>query len=505
MQLNLSFITDPLILPKRYELLERKASEKGAEITKIVKKIDTANEQIQNLLGKIHVGGVGQFQLFFGESGSGKTTFLRTLSNFFKNIRVHSFDANNSFQDIINQIVNDAHFTEKRIYIIDDRDNPKVAKEELQVFFESLRILFRKAEGAVLIVWPITDSVSCKLISDVAWEVGKESLSPTEGPIYNFIGLPKRDYFEVADDTVRSLNNGETIESYGITKAAAASLLSNCATIGSFYSQIEKLAYEMNESKWKILEEKVKPKIWIVLTGDSTTELDRTVRSLTQGIEGKVDIDRVCAFLDDPENTSAYLNDWRKRRAEAGFLFRFLDVRLFHLSPNFVLSAIRVFGSDTAKEALKKKTEQRSICVDLVRRASLYIALTDQTDSSKRSERSTKSDTQNEYIRVQQKAKSQDKELNKAISKAIESVLTEDGFKDFAIKCEKQSLTGTSLKPDILVELNPKEVVCIEVTWRSTGTKIEGETETKQNTLSPGHIQKYILEKIMEYVKDLDI
>lgn len=505
MQLKLSFTTDPLVLPKRYELLERKATEKGAEITKIVKKIESANLQIQNLLGKIHVGGVGQFQLFFGESGSGKTTFLRTLPNFFNNIKIHSFDANASYQSIIDQIKNESHITEKRIYVIDDRDNPSVRKEELQAFFESLRILFRKPEGAVLIIWPITDRAACNLIADTAWEVGKESISPIEGPIYTFTGLPKKDYFEVADDTIRSLNNGETIESFGITKTATDSLLGGCNTIGSFYSQIEKLAYEVNESKWKILEKKVKPKIWIVLTGDSTTELDRTVRYLTQGIEGKVDIERVCAFLDDPENTSAYLNDWRKRRAEAGFLFRFLDVRLFHLSPNFVLSAIRVFGSDAAKEALNKKSESKSICGNLVKRSSLYIALTDQTDSSKRSERPTKMDTQNEYIRVQQKAKSQDKELNKAISKAIENVLLEDGYNDFSIKSEKQALTGTNLKPDIIIELNLKQVICVELTWRSTGMKIDGETEAKQNTLSPGHIQKYILDKIMEYVKELDI
>jgi hypothetical protein len=43
------------------------------------------------------------------------------------------------------------------------------------------------------------------------------------------------------------------------------------------------------------------------------------------------------------------------------------------------------------------------------------------------------------------------------------------------------------------------------VTWRSTGAEIKGEVASKQNTLSTGHIQKYILEKVMEYVKELKV
>ena len=92
MQLKLSFIKDPLVLPKRYEILERQIVKLGGEISKIIKKIDSACSHVENLLGKINVGGVGQFQLFLGESGSGKTTFLRTLPNFFDNIYLHSFN-----------------------------------------------------------------------------------------------------------------------------------------------------------------------------------------------------------------------------------------------------------------------------------------------------------------------------------------------------------------------------------------------------------------------------
>lgn len=505
MQLKLTFARNTLKLPKRFEILAREINEKGAELTRIVRKIEKANNHIQNLLGKVHVGGVGQFQLFLGESGSGKTTFLRTLPNFFKNIEITSFSEKDSFEKIVTEIEKYAHISSQKIFVIDERDNPVVNKDELKAFFEKLRVLFRKKEGAVLVIWPITDSAGCDLISQIAWDIGRESISPVEGAVYRFEGLPKAEYFEVADETVRNLNNGESLDSFGITRDVANSILTDSKTIGDFYARIERLAYDLNEKTWKTLEEKVKPKIWILLPGDSLTEIDRTVKALTQGIESRVDVDRLLAYLDDESNESAYLNEWRQKRSHAGFLFRFLDVRLFSVSPNLALACARLYGDGPIKKALKKPSETKNVCHDLVGRSGFYLALTSQSDSSKRTERATKEDTQFEYLRLQQSAKSQDKELNKCFASALENKLEEDGYSGYVIKSEKQELVGTKLKPDIQIEQSDKQVICLEITWRTTGLEIPGEIEARQNTLTPGHIQKYILDKTMEYVKELDL
>lgn len=505
MQLKLSFIKEPLILPKRYEILEKQIEKVGGEVSKIIKKIDSACNHVENLLGKISVGGVGQFQLFLGESGSGKTTFLRTLPNFFDNVYIHSFNINDSFEKILKEIENTSHIEKHRIFVIDERDNPIINKDELKAFFERLRILFRKKEGEILLIWPITDKETAKIIGDVAWDVGKESISPNNGPIYDFQGLPKTLYYDVADDTVRNLNSGESLDSFGITQETCNYLLKDCTTIGEFYSKIEYIAIELSNSKWNILQEKIKPKIWILLLGDSSIELDRTVKSLTSGIESKVDIDRMCSFLDDGSNKSSYLNDWRQRRSDAGFLFRFLDVRLFYISPNLALSTARIHGNIDIKETLNKKSESKSICYDAMKRSDFYLALTSRTDTSKRSVKGTNQDTQHEYIRLQKHAKGNDKNLNKSFSKALDETLQEDKFDNFKIICEKQELKGTNLKPDIQIEMENDEVICLELTWRSTGIGIENEIIAKQNTLTTGHIQKYILEKIMEYVKELKL
>ena len=84
----------------------------------------------------------------------------------------------------------------------------------------------------------------------------------------------------------------------------------------------------------------------------------------------------------------------------------------------------------------------------------------------------------------------------------------EDALNDKSIAAsviaEKQNQTG-NLKPDVLITFTDGRVVCLEPTWRSTGTEIVGEVKERQNTLTTGHIQMYILEKVLGYVNDLGL
>ncbi len=46
--------------------------------------------------------------------------------------------------------------------------------------------------------------------------------------------------------------------------------------------------------------------------GDDAKDLNLTVATLTQGTQKQVDIDRILAFLDDPNLDAAYLKEWKK-------------------------------------------------------------------------------------------------------------------------------------------------------------------------------------------------
>jgi hypothetical protein len=250
------------------------------------------------------------------------------------------------------------------------------------------------------------------------------------------------------------------------------------------------------------LKNKVIPKVWILLPGDDAVEIDRTVKSLTQGLKNKIDVERFIATLDDPKNKSSYLNDWRKRRDKAAFLMRLLDVRLIPVYPNLSLAAVRAFGDINIKQVLKKPDEKGKKAIELMKKSSLYKLLSEDYSSSESSPTKTPETQSAEYIRIQKLADSQDKLLNKALGDVLIETLDDDNIKA-VVYTEQQKLNGFNLKPDIQIRINDKEYICLEPTWRSTGREIPNEILKKQNSLTLGHLQQYVLNKAMEYVKEL--
>jgi flagellar basal body rod protein FlgC len=382
------------------------------------------------------------------------------------------------------------------------RDNRKPSREEARSFFESLRVLFRERNGKVVLVWPITRKDSAKMLSKVAWEVGRESVVDLDKKgLYEFNGIPKSSYIEVADTTTRNLNKGQSLESFGLTESTVAPLMQESDTISEFYSRLEKKSAEINDHYRDILEERTIPSIWILVAGDDSRELNLTVSNLTQGIEKKVDIDRLTSYLDNPDLDAAYLKEWKMRRDEVAFLMRRLDVRIFELAPNVSLSAIRAYGDDEITDSLNLSTAGPSVASSAISSSSFFRALVGKNQSNVSTLKSTRDSAANEYRRVQSLARKKDKELNKALSSSIQSALEEEET-DFTVRTEKQA-PDSNLEPDILVTSEDGVAVCIEATWRSTGEEVEGELESRQSTLTVGHVQKYMLEKVLEYVKDL--
>ena len=79
-------------LPRRWEFLEQRAAEARVDPAEVVERVDDAEEfRVDELLRRVRDGGGGVIEASDRLSGSGKTTFLQTLSRFFDNIRVSTF------------------------------------------------------------------------------------------------------------------------------------------------------------------------------------------------------------------------------------------------------------------------------------------------------------------------------------------------------------------------------------------------------------------------------
>ena len=504
-----------LKLPKRYERLLEESTRAGIDPNTVVEKVDEAAQRVDLLLKKIRDTGTGQFEVFFGKSGTGKTTFLYSLPKFFEGVDVYPIRKSELEFDQIANFIRSHYIEDKntlRIYFFADRDNYRVDESIMEDFFEDMRVLFRENEGQILLIWPITKDKTSKELARIAWDVGADSILAidTRG-IYEFNGLSKDRYIEVANLTAISLN-GDGIEAYGVPINQALELVKQSDTLGLFYAEIENHSSKSRDHVWSVLKEKARTLVWILVAGDDGKYLDSAVKGLVQGRLSRVDIELVLDILDDENNKSIYIEKWRDRRDEAAYLLRSLDVRVIPLHCNVALAAVRAFGNESVRLKLNKTSENESQAIKTVKNSALYKAILSEVSgesSTYISGRPPSQDTEDEYNRIQSTAKSADKDLNKALGLAIESALKDDGY-DLSVVTEKRGLLETTLQPDIQIWKSEKEVICLEPTWRTSGKGVTDkrgnvEIDESQNTMTAGNIQKYFLDKVLDYITALKL
>lgn len=500
-----------LELPKRWELLEQRAQAAGLDTGLFVERVDSAADRIDYLLQRVKTGGGGLFEVFYGLSGSGKTTFLKTLPKQFQQIRVSSLPKDKPLSDLTT-FIHDMYVpgeTSARIILVERRDNPSQQDmQSLSETFAELLEVFRDPKGAVLVLWPVTREPSARQIAAEAWDTGRDSMTDTQSKgFYHFVGLPKERFYSVADATTRNLT-GDGLETFGVTPHVAIDLLAGTETIADFFNAVDLYAEAQREKTWSVLKTKVRARLWVVLPGDVPSAIRSTVLSLTQGSRNKVDIELVAEFIDQPDDkTPIYVSDWKAKRSAMAHLLRAIDLRLFELPPNVSLAAIRALGDVSVKAKLKQPTIRLEDAKAAMRNSKLYkeieVELGINVTSFAGANRDVE-ETSNEYRRVQALAAKGDKSLNKAIGLLLAECLKEDAPK-VAITSEKQSLPNCDLKPDVRLHIGDLDYICIEPTWRSTDIGIPGELNGGQNTLAASHMKKYLLEKAMQYIKALDL
>lgn len=498
-----------LDLPNRWEKLKRRADEQQIDPSEFVEPVDTASKRMDHLLDLVKSSGGGVFEVFLGLSGSGKTTFVNTLPKFFEGIEVFSIPKETEISSISDFIASKYSDSENlKVFLIERRDNPSTGDiSRVRDLFVNLLDFFRTPEGTVLVLWTVTDEEAAQKISDIAWGIGRDSVvdQDTKG-LFRFGGLERSKYFKVADNTARNLT-GDGLEVFGIDDNTAKELLHDCSTISDYYGKLVQKSRTIQGQTWSVLKEKVHPKLWIVLPGDSREAVNATVRALTQGTRSRIDVDLLREFIEDPKNDAQYIKEWKTRRRSLAHIFRALDVRLFSMPLNVSVAAVRCFGDDTLKERLVNKTAAKSTSRDALRKTRIYKEILTElaVESEPFAERGVISEAnKDEYRRIQLQAESSDKPLNKALGELFVHSLAEDAS-GTVISVEKKSLANTGLQPDILIEMNEKDLICIEPTWRSSGVPISGHQKERQNTLAEGHIKQYVLNKTLDYVKAIGL
>lgn len=495
-----------LELPRRWEFLAERAKKEEVDLSQIIERVDEAANRVDELLRRIRDGGGGVVEVFYGLSGSGKTTFLQTLHNFFENINVVIFPSTCPLVELPDFILKNSSTRnqENRIIIIDRRDNPTTDElQQVEQMFGNLLNVFREPNGSAVVLWPITKIESADKIAETAWLVGRDSMADESSRgKYTFLGISKEKYWGIADNTSRSLA-GDGLEAYGITKDHMDKILPLCETISDFFGHVMRKANEERDNTWSILKVRSTPHLWVALPADNVRLLNATADALTQGIQSKIDIDKLGELIDQADDKILYIAAWKKRRSKIAHLLRAIDTRLFGIPPNVSLAAIRAFGDHSVQDKLNKKTTPKESAKATMKASRLYKAILRAANVKTEpfaGVRDIAPETTNEFIRIQSLASRDDKSLNKALANLIRASL-EDDAPHLNVVSEKQSIPGSNLRPDIQIKLNENEYICIEPTWRTSGVGLPGEIKPSQNTLSEAHMKQYILDKANQYIE----
>jgi len=499
-----------LELPRRWEILEQRAGEVDADPSGIVERVDDAAARVDTLLRRVRDGGGGVIEVFFGLSGSGKTTFLQNLPRFFDGISVSTFDKQRPLRELP-EFVKSGHVpgaSKNRIVLVTRRDNPSAADlASVEEMFAELLEVFREPGGAAVVLWPITKPESADFISKKAWEVGRDSMADAESNgQYRFTGVPPAKYWDIADNTSRTIT-GDGLEAFGVMPEDATEMLVKSETISDFFAAALAHADKQRADTWSILRERASVHLWVVLPGDDLKLLNATADALTQGTKSKIDIDKIGELIDRPDQNTLYVADRKQRRGKLAHLLRAIDVRLFGFPPNVSLAAVRSFGDEALKARLKQPATTLDASKSAMRASRLYKAILAEAGVSTPSyagARRLGQETIDEFLRIQGVASSDDKPLNKALGDLLAACLSEDA-PDLNVVSEKKSVPRSTLQPDIRIELRSGEYICLEPTWRTSGVGVKDEVKAAQNTLSEAHLKKYVLEKATQYVKALGL
>jgi hypothetical protein len=246
MAIQLSKCITPLRLPNRYEALERAFVNNTSELNRVIQPIDSAIKRVESLLHQVSDGGLGRFEVFLGESGSGKTTFFKSLPSYFKYTTFNEVPSTLQLSEVPSYIrVHNKNTSAPQIWVLSGRENPRVQADEIFEFFDALRVLFREESGKVLILWPVSDRSQADLIADQAWETGRDSLVDLTKGLFRFAGPHKDHYFSIADSTARMIT-GQGLSNFGLCPESVGPLIQVSETISEFYERLKAKSSSIN-------------------------------------------------------------------------------------------------------------------------------------------------------------------------------------------------------------------------------------------------------------------
>jgi energy-coupling factor transporter ATP-binding protein EcfA2 len=412
--MNSSFANLPSF-PDRFDALKQLANGKLGEV---VVGVEESLNHLEYLYIDMVAAGRGGFLIFRGESGSGKSTFLRTIHLFISSIEEPFVIAaeQRSIPEFLSKLIPPRE-DRLRIVVIEDREALKdISEVELETSLHGINRFIRSVDGLrTLVVWQCnTDDLEARLIN-LARSLGGEALLGMEDPSYLFTGPAKSRFLEIGDRTLRALNAGVTRTDIGISEERAQDLVQKAPTIGFYLGLLRREAIQ-NQREMVSLLRNQRYHVWIVVIAGNDPK--DAVRILTRGRGSTADIERLLG-----ETEANITKKLQKYTHRVGILSMMLDFRIIWLPCSLALNLSAVYGSEILQAELDKlgiKPKKNSNLSPQLLESDLAKAFLSQPTLQRSRSPNPKPELQTQFDQLLKIVEHQDQLLNQALGRSLQ-------------------------------------------------------------------------------------
>lgn len=350
-----------LILPTRWENLKREIEGNKISLHTIIRPIPQAMVVVRNIIEYLRTTYGCQVLVIRADTGSGKTTFLNTLPHYMQDVLFH-------IQTIDIQPLSDEEFGKElwklkifpkgiNLIILEGREKPQSIDDKyIQVVLANINRFARAKQMPLLFVIPTIEEEVARSWCDHGVKVG--DLIPEQrlyegSRWYNFPGVSKDKYVEVAEDTVRTLNPPYTLYEFGVSRDQAKGWTNNAPTIGRFIEILANRISNVRAATTVPLAGK-REHVWVVFCAPDLRHYDHTYL-IIDGLCHDEKLRVSPTKLIPPDTNTSFAKNWRQSPQWEKLVatIDFLDVRLINLPIITVVTAALTYGNDELLESFK--------------------------------------------------------------------------------------------------------------------------------------------------------
>lgn len=467
-----------LLIPDRYEALNRVV--KKDYFTHFIVEVKDALKEIDEIYSDMQIAARGAFLILYGKSGVGKTTFLHTLPIFREDVSVISIEYD---RDINNELKNMKRTKNTlRIIVIEGREALKdSSNEEIEKSLHSINKFLRSDNGLnTLIVWLCNKSEMRDSIIELAEDIGGDALLGVDDGFISFNGPRKKDFINIAKNTISTINEGASLLNLGITDEQANEMIEDNDTIGRYLGKLRNVSKENSKNIRKLVG-KEKCKMWVVVIAGNEPRKD--VASLTSGSFASADIERMLVATD-----ANIVEDIKQYPNMIGKLSAFFDCKIINIQILAAMSIAREFADPQLREKMKNNkmtvTKDKK-AIENLNKSELIRAFQGREIGMGKKGNKVGNNSVDAFGKLTLLASSNDVEINKTIAEALKSVGVIKNY-----KLEANFGSGMSRRTDILCETDDVPVR-LEMMWRKTTGQAE--------------IANYTLNKLYNYGKAIGL